>query len=100
MSLTRRGFLGTILTLGAAPAIVRAASLMPVVPRRGGWETGFMSMPNEFPVAGSIGIRPSKAVCYFNGRVWIASGNTISCSDVCAPPAWAYLSSNGVMLDV
>lgn len=27
---TRRGFLGTVLTLAAAPAIVRASSLMPV----------------------------------------------------------------------
>lgn len=33
MQLTRRGFLGSILALAAAPAIVRADSLMRVVPR-------------------------------------------------------------------
>jgi len=31
--MNRRGFLGSILALGAAPAIVRADSLMRVVPR-------------------------------------------------------------------
>lgn len=30
---TRRGFLGQVLALAAAPAIVRASSLMPVAPR-------------------------------------------------------------------
>lgn len=32
MNLSRRGFLGSILALGAAPAIVRADSLMRIVP--------------------------------------------------------------------
>lgn len=32
MKLSRRGFLGAILTAGVAPAIVKAASLMPVRP--------------------------------------------------------------------
>src|SRR5512147_2272809 len=31
--MNRRGFLGSILALGAAPAIVRADSLMPIRPR-------------------------------------------------------------------
>lgn len=31
--ITRRGFLGSILALGVAPAIVRADSLMRIVPR-------------------------------------------------------------------
>lgn len=34
--MNRRGFMGTMLALGAAPAIVRADSLMRIVPREAG----------------------------------------------------------------
>jgi len=52
--LNRRGFLGSLLALGAAPAIVRADSLMRVVPRDlgigAGWRTttgGLLSLVQE-----------------------------------------------------
>lgn len=47
--MNRRGFLGSILALGAAPAIVRADSLMRIVPRETTvlWGKGIASMVRE-----------------------------------------------------
>ena len=50
---TRRGFLGSILALGAAPAIVRADSLMRIVPRETRVLT-FLSSPSETLTHGQV----------------------------------------------
>ena len=52
--MNRRGFLGSILALGVAPAIVRADSLMRVVPREmvmltAGWDLGWSGRPSFTP---------------------------------------------------
>lgn len=45
--LSRRGFLGTVLALGAAPAIVRAGSLMPLWVQRHEWLVTPLWRPSE-----------------------------------------------------
>lgn len=52
--MNRRGFLGSILALGAAPAIVRADSLMRIVPL----ETGVLPMPSLRAVGDAELARP------------------------------------------
>ena len=66
--MNRRGFLGTCLALAAAPAIVRASSLMPgrglIVPRQDLWLThGMGAYPiykDGLPLV--AGVLPSKPV--------------------------------------
>ena len=51
--MNRRGFLGGILALGAAPAIVRADALMKVVPRDLPFELSFTTADMVMPPGGN-----------------------------------------------
>jgi hypothetical protein len=77
---TRRGFLGSILALGVAPAIVRADSLMRIVPR----ETTILSAVDHRML-------PPGTVTYLDGMFFMAQPGMLLMSNdsaIWTPAKW------------